>query len=303
MKKGIVLFTTMLLILSLMSIILIFLNTTKDTKDKITQEFALIQTNLIMKNLSSYFNNIQFDEEKIFYGSKMPFSLDIYDSNINFTIDSMHKYLNINVLAKMMIKKDNKIYDDFISYLYKYNLREPEFFVDLLLDTIDKDNIEINSGSHSEISINNPRFRNGKIYNKTHFQIILDYYYFETNDKSIYNIPFDSIVAFNSSEIDINFATKELLKMFFYDANQYSLDMIINNNQIYEKIANLPFDENYIKEISKGRFGHKISTTSVSIKVKVELNYLKQFSSKVEFIYNTKTKKLTDYVILDIIIN
>jgi len=301
MRKGIVLFTTLLLIMALMSVVMIFLNNTKETKDTITEEFALIQTNNLMSNLTEYFGKVSFDEESIFYGSKMPFSLPLDDSLINFNIDSASKYLNINNLTNDMKTKDNIAYDNFVTFLYKYQVRDPEFFINLLIDTVDKDSIDINSGSKSEIVIEKPIFRNGKIYNEKHFKIIKDYYFLQKNDPLIYDVPFDEIFSFSAPSFDINFASKELLKMYFYDANDYSLDQIAKHSEIYEKLSELPFDESYLDEISKkGRFGHTVSVKTEIIKVTMDFDYKTQFSSKVEFLYNTKNKTLTGYTILDI---
>ncbi len=300
MKKSIVLFTTLLMIMALMSVMMIFLNSTKETQNNITREYALIQTNSIMSNLSQYFNNIKFDEDTIFYGSKMPFSLPLGNSDIKFTIDSNQKYLNINQLIISMKNKDNIEYTNFISYLYRYKLRDPDFFIDILLDTIDNDTFEKNSGSGSEIVLENPIFRNGKIYNQKHFQIILDYYFSKTEDKAIYDIPFENLISFNSSLLDINFANKDIINIFFYDADQFSLNMVSKHGKIYEKFKDLPFDKSYLKELKKARYGHNITFKTIVIKVVVDLKYKEQFISKISFLYNTKSKSLGDYKVLDI---
>lgn len=300
MKKSIVLFTTLLLIMALMGVIMLFLNSTKKAKDSISYEFALIQTNSIAKNLSYYLDGVEFDENTIYYGSKMPFLLTLNDSLVNFQISSTHQYLNINTLATKMAKKNNDIYNNFINFLYQYNIKDPEFFVDLLLDTIDKNSEEMNSGSGSEIVLTNPVFRNGKIYNQKHFNMILDYYHSVKNDEAIYKVPFNKLISFNSNSIDINFASPQLLDMIFYDADSYSLDKIKNHKQIYEELSDLPFDEYYLKSIKKGRFGHSITVESNLIKVNVELTYEEQFKSNIEFLYNTKDKLLGGYTILDI---
>ncbi|RLA84582.1 MAG: hypothetical protein DRG78_01100 [Epsilonproteobacteria bacterium] len=300
MKKSIVLFTTLLLIMALLSVMMLFLNTTKEVKDNTSEEFALIQTNSVMSNLSVYFKNVAFDEETIFYGSKIPFTLPYDGGVVKFNIDSAHKYLNINLLAVSMKNKNNDVYEQFIAFLYQHRLRDPEFFVDLILDTFDKDSFEINSGSGSEIVLENPVFRNGKIHNKKHFKVILDYYFLKTNDKAIYDIPFNKIISFNAYPLDINFASKELLKIFFYDADQYTLDAIAEHKKIYEKMSDLGFDRGYEEILSKGRYGHSVNFKTIVISVNVELSYKNQFKSKVNFLYNTTTKKLAGYRIIDI---
>ena len=302
MKKSIVLFTTLLLIMALLATIMIFLNSTRKVKDEITYEFALIQTNAIMNNLVKYFHDIEFDEDVIFYGSKMPFNIQLGENRIQININSAHKYLNINSLATSMLKKNNIIYDNFINMMYQHKVKDPEFFVDLLLDTIDKDQEEKNSGSQSEISLQNPIFRNGKIYNKKHFDMILNYYVSITNDEDIRKVPFNEIISFDAPSIDINFANEQLLNTIFYDANTFSLNLIKKHTTVYEKLEDLPFDEFYLKEIKKGRFGHSITTNSTLIKVFIEFTYKTQFKSKISFLYDTKEKKLSNYTILEIML-
>ena len=109
MRKSIVLFTTLLLIMALLATIMIFLNSTRKAKDDVNYEFALVQTNSIMYNLVQYLKDIEFDEDMIYYGSQMPFSIPLEHSLIEIKIDSAHKYLNINTLCNAMKKKNNQI--------------------------------------------------------------------------------------------------------------------------------------------------------------------------------------------------
>ncbi len=304
MKKSIVLFTTLMMIMALMAVMTLFLNSTKKSKDNFYEEFALIQTNAIVNNLLSYLKSIKFTKETIFYGSKVAFPIELDNSMMVFSIASAHKHLNINTLVGTLKTKDSISYEKFVSFLYKYRVKNPEFFIDILLDTKDDDILEQNSGSGSEIVLENPIFRNGKIYNKKHFKIIVDYYAASMHDSEIYKVPFDKIFGFvsNSGKLDINFATQELLELIFEDVVKANLTQISQHNKLYETLKELPFDEMYIQKNIQGKlfFGHHIDTNSILINVNVDFDYKKQFISKVNFIYNTNAKSLTNYQILDI---
>jgi len=281
--------------MALLAVVMVFLNSTKRVKDTLSYEYAQIQSNIVMYDLVKYFNTIKFDEDVIFYGSGLPFTMEFGDAVVTLEFNSAHNKININNLINTIKSKDNIAYDNFVTYLYSFRVIDPEFFIDILIDTIDKDNIEKNSGNGSEIVLKEPLFRNGKIYNKNHFKYIVDYYIQQTDDKDILKVPFENFISFNAPNIDINFASKELLEILFYDANNFALETISKHNNIYDKLENLPFDEYYLKDIKKGRFGQSITTTTDLLDVKVELNFNGRFNSKVRFLYDIKNKKLTQY--------
>lgn len=296
-KRGIVLFTTLMLIMALLSVVMIFLNKTKQTHDAVGKEFALLQTNLVMANLVEYFHDIKFDEDTIFYGSGVPYGLDFGDSSVEIVIDSTHKYLNINTLVKFITKKDNPEYSKFVDFLYKYRVKDPELFIDILIDTVDPDKEELNSGSGSEIALKEPLFRNGNIYNQKHFDKIIEYYSLLYNDQEIYKVPFGEMFNFTAPSLDLNFASLNILKIVLDDANSQVLQTIAKHNEVYEKLEDIDFDEEYLKTILKGKFGHTITTVSKLISVSVKVQYKSQFRSHLTYLYDTEKKKLYDYSI------
>jgi len=302
-KKAIVLFTTLLLILSLLSIVMLFLNSTKKTHDAITKEFALLQTNSVMVNLVEYLKTIDFDEEMIFHGSKVPFNLEFEDTYVTLKIDSLHKYININHFITSISKKDDLHYNKFIDFLYEKNINRPEYFIDLLIDTVDKDDFDLTSGGDTEISKAFPLFRNEKIVNKKHLDQIIEYYFEQTNDQEIYNMDFEKYFNFNAPSLDLNFANEEVLKFILYDAYESDLNIIKEHDEVYEELSDLPFDDNYKDELKKSRFGNKITTLSEMITLDIDLRYKSQYKANVKFVYNIKTKTLSDYTIDDIILN
>jgi len=292
-RKGVVLFVTLMLMLLLLGIVSVFLDRTKQSKDAVTRSFAIIQTDFIMHNLFHYLKTIKFDEDTIHYASLAPIPLNLGQSNLILNITSAQKYININAFVQSAIK-DNLVNDKFILLLTKYKIKDPYLFLDLLKDTIDKDKESRNS-QNSEIIEVYPTFRNGKIYNQSHLNKIIDFYFGKTGDTKIYNFPFSKLFNFTNSTIDINFLSYESMKILFDDANQNILKAIADYPDIYAKLEDLPFDDYYTKKIKKGMLGQKISTTTQLLNISVEIKYKEQFKSKINFEYNTKTKTVNNY--------
>jgi len=294
-RKGIVLFVTLMLMLLLLGIVSVFLHKTQESKDEVTNSFAMMQTNFIMHNLFKYLTTIKFDENTIHYASLMPIPLNLGQSNIVLKLTSAQRYISLNALVQSAIK-DNLVNDKFILLLTKYKIKDPYFFLNLLKDTVDKDK-DSRDSQDSEIVEVYPIFRNGTIYNQAHLDKIIDFYFERTGDKKIYDFPFSKLFSFTNSAIDINFLSYESMVILFDDANQNILKTIADYPDIYAKLEDLPFDAYYRKKISKGVLGQMITTKSQLLSISIDINYKEQFKSKVNFEYNTKTKKVSNYII------
>ena len=306
-RNGVILFVTLMMMLLFMGVVSLFLNKTKESKDSSTIIYAMIQTNSIMDNLVGYIKNIEFDEYTIMFASQAPFPLSLGETNIVLKLDSAQKHININSFLKAATesKEADSNSDKFILLLLKYKIEEPNLFLDLLKDTYDtnKEGEEEERSNESEIILEYPTFRNGRIYNENHLSKIVDYYFEKTGDNEIYEIPFDELFSYTTnSVIDINFLSLDLMEILFDDANYYSLKTINEYDDIYEEIDDLPFDEYYTKKINKGMLGQTITTETKLIKVSATLNYKTQFKSKISFMYNTNSKNIFDYKIEDIVL-
>ncbi len=299
-RNGVVLFVTMMMILLLMSIVSIFLNKTKESKDKVTTVFAMTQTNAIMYNLLGYINELKLDEYAIFFASQTMIPLNLGDSNVFFKLNSNQRLININSLLNASIK-DNIVSDKFIYFLLKYKIEDPDLFLNLLKDTIDKDR-NSRASVESEIVMLHPTFRNGKIYNRAHLDMIVDYYFEQSGDGAIYNIEFDEFFSYTNNSIDLNFISLELMEFLFEDLNHYTISQIDENEGVYDDIEDMPFDPYYRKKIEKGMMGQRFTTKTETIDIEITLVYMSQFESKIRFKYNIKSKKIFDYEIMKIVL-
>lgn len=302
MKKrdGVVLFVTLMMILLLMSIVTVFLNQTKESKDKVTTMFAMNQTNAVMYNLLNYIKTVELDEYAIYFASQFPIPLNLGRSNVLLRLKSDQTKINLNGFIGASMT-DNLIHDRFILLLLRYKLQEPEYFLDLLKDTVDED-IDSRNSTPSEIVLEHPIFKNLKIYNKIHLEQIIEYYYKETGDVSIYNVPFDDLFTFTQAPIDLNFISLELMEIIFEDMNSFTLKTIDEYEGIFEDMEDLPFDAYYRKKVEKGMLGQSFTTKTEVLAIEITLLYLTQFESKIHFKYNIKSKQIYDYEIGEILI-
>ena len=159
----------------------------------------------------------------------MPYPIDLGQSYVTVEIDSAQKTININSLITDSLK-NNITSDKFIDLLIDNKIKEPLFFLNILQDTIDKDDL---SRNNSEIVLEHPTFRNNKIYNNIHFEQIINYYFSKTGDSNIYNFKYKEIFNFTSNSIDMNFISIEAMKLLFDDANHYSLETISKHEIIF----------------------------------------------------------------------
>ncbi|MEA1916044.1 MAG: hypothetical protein U9N42_00785, partial [Campylobacterota bacterium] len=213
---------------------------------------------------------LKLDEEMVFYGSKMPISIALESEVIDIKLQSTQYGININTLFKAAIKQPI-IYDIFSEYLNRYRLKDPAFFMALIQDTIDKDDVGQFS-DESEIILYNSTFKNGAIVNRAHLDEIINYYFLSTSDAAIYSIDFNSMFTFNTTFIDLNFASKDVVDFIFYDADENSRATLYAIDEPYEKMSDLPFDDFYRKKLSKPVMGQGIGIKSSSINLTAKIN-------------------------------
>ena len=291
MKKGIVLLVSLSLIAVLSGVVFFFLDKEQKVHEDFKSEQDLIQANLILHSLAKYLKKIKFDEEKIFYGSKAPIVIDLADMRLKIKIDSRQKLFDLNALVKSAIK-DDASFDKLVDFFKKFEVKDPNYFVELLLDTVDKDTIDRN-GVDSEIVNERQNFRNGKIYSQRHLENIIEYYVQKRGDTNIYNVPFDEYFNFTFSKVDINFMDKKRLYFLFDDANSFVLDQISLHYKIYKKSDDTPFDFGYKKKLSTVIYGQYIVYESSVIGVKVDI-LGKEKKSSFSFDYDIKANSMSN---------
>ena len=247
MKKSIALFLTLIFITIIMAVLGgIFAVYQKFTKDSFYKSIS--QNSILIKNIKSTLDNISkdingSDIKNIF----QTFPISSKDGNFRalITIKPMFDRVDINEINKNKYVK--KYLENILEY---YQTADPVLFESIILDTIDLDTKERVGGS--EIVLNRAFFKQGRIYNYTHFKEILDYYVKLTNDKSVYKIPWQKLFIFGNgnSIIDCNLISKTVAKFLGLQYNENinckSLNSFKENKNIIQNLNIIPFNKNII---------------------------------------------------------
>ncbi len=247
MRKSIALFLTIIFITLIIAILgSIFAVYKKFSKDTFYKDIS--QNSILIENVKSVLDEISKDVN----GSDIKnlfhtFPISSKDGNFRalITIKPVFNRVDINEISKN--KYALKYLENILNY---YQVGDPVLFEDLLLDTIDLDKKERVGGS--EIILQKPFFRQGKIYNYKHFKEILDYYVKLTNDKSVYKIPWQKFFIFGNgnSIIDCNLISKTVAKFLGLQYNENinckSLNSFKKNKNIIQNLNIIPVNKNII---------------------------------------------------------
>ena len=294
MKKGAILAVSLGFIALLTSIIYLFVEINTKTKDSQNAQYSTIQISSLFGNLSDYIKNIEVDNEMLFYSSKIPLPIEIGDIDLTLYIKSANNKISLNrVLRKILEKKDNqKSYDKLFDFLRDNQLNNPNFFIDLLLDSVDKDDEE--RSYDSEIVNFNQSFYNGAIASYAHLLEVIDYYAITQNDIKAYDIKWNELFHFyEHSDVDINHASYLVLKFLLPDASESTLRKIVQRNEWYEKVEDLPFDSEYKKKVLGEHFGVTLAIKSSVLNIKFDV-ISNIFNGNFSF-YKTMEKKSKVY--------
>lgn len=214
MRKAVALFwaiTFLLLILVLMASILgIYTSYQKKFPPDIAQNSLLIRS--VTKILDRTVKDINdSDTLQALFGT-YPLGSSDGDFVATVNLKPLSNKININTYA---LKGINPYIDLFLTNLLRYyEIQDPQFFKDLLRDTLDKDLNE--REGESEIRLYDPNFANGAIYSWRHFYKILDYYAQKRDDKTIFAVPWKELIYLGplqeESIIDCNLLSQNIVQ-------------------------------------------------------------------------------------------
>jgi len=274
MKKSIALLTVLLFIVLLMSLSAVIFKI-YDKYSSSSYKY-ITQDTLIIKDVSQILDQSLANTDIYDLLTTYP-PISSKDGNfiVNVTISPIFNKININNYIEN--NKTNQTIDDTLNNILDfYEILDPIFFKDLLLDTIDTDTDE--RSADSEIILNEP-FQNGLIYNKKHFQKILDYYALQKNDPNIYKIPWDKYIFFgdkNKYILDCNLIDKNLAKFIGLEFKNdiISCNNLEKNKKLIENLNIKPYDKN----------------TTYWVKIDISYNQ----TNELNITYDTKSKKVVN---------
>jgi len=285
MKKSIALFIVLVFItISSVLIGIIYQKSQKslslsDIYQRISQNsIVLKEFENILKNNTKDINSSE-DLDALFITSPL-FSSKNGDFVFSFSIQPLSDKINLNLL------KDEKKKEYIEEYIFRlcsdYEVKDIDFFIALLEDTIDMDNEE--RAANSEIVLENRNFKNGSIESFSHFYKILDYYFKYLHDSNIYKIDWKSFIYFDEdlkSIIDCDRLSLENAKYlgFLKGKDSFSCEELQKNKK-YQKLFKVLNIKNF--------------TPKESYLIEANFYYKKDnFEEDFKFRYNIFTKKIT----------
>jgi hypothetical protein len=290
MRRGVVLFITLGILLTLSTVVFLFLRQSSELKKSVRQNVAIVQTNLILHDMSGYLKSQNFTQDDIFFGAGIPVSLDLGPISGTLTLDSARNRININrVLAAL--QKDQLALDSFRAWLVFRHIRFPNFFLALLLDTYDTDLYERQPGS--EIRLREPWFQNGAIYDSRAMEEILLTYAAHTGDHGITLQKWEEVFGYEGETFDLNYANTDQLMLLYPDFSQGSIERLAAHNNRYENADDLPIAEEYKTAALQPRLGITPVLSTDAIAVTIDYNTTQECSGSLGFWMGLKKKKIT----------
>jgi len=227
MRKGIVLLITMGFITVLTGIIAYIFSITGGIFKEVVKVDGKNQKTILLKDikviLDRYAKDVkQSDDLSNFLLGMPPF----YDKKSQLSLHVELEYLSnkVNINSLLVKNKIDKNIEEFLKNIGEtYNILDISFFIALLEDTIDED--DISRQSLSEISREDLKFSNSHIVNMSHFKKIIKYYVTTTRDTNLLSVPWDKLIYFgalNTSVVDCDKMSKELINIFKLDVENFS---------------------------------------------------------------------------------
>ena len=272
MKKGIALIITVGFITILGAIIAYVFSFTQGVFNEALKADAKNQRTILhsdIKNmLDTYAKMVETNEDLTNFLLGIP---PVYDEKSGLSLYVELEYLSNKININSLAVNENIV--KFLKNIAQsYNILDISFFIALLKDTIDEDDIE--KEALSEISREDIRFSNSRIVNKRHFKKILEYYVDVTKDESVLKVPWERLIYFGKTQqtvVDCDRMGKELISVLGFDEESFSGCANLEDQQ-YQEIA-----EKYnLKSFSKQ------NELYLNVKIFYEIEDLKD---EIDFIY------------------
>lgn len=283
MKKGVALLITIVILAIFSVLVLKSFSISTQVVNQNNEIRLLSQSNRLLEDSKKIVKNTLKDinsTEAYAILFSEPFVIANKNFTLTFTFSPVENGLNINSLLQNSKRNEESILV-FETILSTYNVQNIQFFVDLILDTIDEDVDERSYGS--EIILKDTFFTNSKIYSQKHLDKIIDYYAQVKDAKNIYKVDWGKYIRFDEDAIDVNFASIELLKILL--SNPYINDAF--KKTYYENYDDLKIDED--KQAFLNNLNLTFTTSRILVKVAFD-DLIKKVNFK--FIYDKKANTI-----------
>ncbi|RUM45333.1 MAG: hypothetical protein DSY46_03240 [Hydrogenimonas sp.] len=295
MRRGIVLFITLAILLLLSSIIFLFLHQSDLLKKSVRTNIDTIQTNLLLSDMSHFLKVQNFTQEDIFYGSGIPVSLDLGSLSGTITLSSARNRININAYLASIIENQEAL-QSFLQWMESHHIKEPTLLLALLLDTYDTDLYERQSGS--ELKNSYPWFQNGSIANQRAMQMILESYQALSGDDNVTLDSWEETFGYEGSLLDLNYATTEQLQLLYPNISPATIATLSAHQTYYSKVDDIPIDEADKATLLEPHFGITPVLETDTIDVRITFNSAQECHGSLGFWMGIKSDKTITHLTL-----
>ena len=302
-RRGIVLLMTLGFIAVITALILWSVSISKSRFDKVVSIDNENQFSLIFKDFTKSITQLDINSSEML---EIFLRLYIYPLpeektgiGLGFESQTLMDKLNINYILSSLVNHETNssgAYQDpylrrpLEKFFASFELSDPFLMVDILLDCIDRDDLE--RGSFTEIVLEDFDFRQGKIYNFEQFEKIKSAYYKSSRDENIFKI------------------TKEKFEnVFYFGEPKERLLLDCKGRHIIDTLSLIVEDEMSI--LAESDICQEANTTAM--KTLNQIYNISQFANKkkylvkcnlnidtensmrnVSFIYDVSTKRISD---------
>ncbi|NPA29664.1 MAG: hypothetical protein GXO33_05710 [Epsilonproteobacteria bacterium] len=287
MRKAVVLYMTLGVILLIGSAVLLLLRTESRFKESVEKEAAYVQGTLFIRDMSEYLLSNALTPEEIFGGAGIPVAMALDSMEGTVTIYSAQRKIDLNTYLKHL-GTDQRAYEAFLNWLAQKGYKNPSFLLALLLDTLDKDLNERVTGS--ELRLKDPRFQNGAVFPKRSLPAIFRAYRQHTRDRNATARPFDENFGFDPFSFDLNYATLDQLILLYPDFPRDQLTRVAAHDTFYKSADDLPLPPDLRRKILAPRFGITPTLKTQTLEVVIDYTYHREWQSRISFYLATGKK-------------
>lgn len=217
-KSGVVLMATILILIVIGVLISGSLGLVQRSLDRLNNIRSDGQTIMMIKSakgiLDHYISSISTTED---FDKMVQYPIEINDtaSDVVFSlaIEPLQSKLNINTIIDQNSSNQTNIGQFFETLANEYHIKDPKLLMDMIADTIDTDFNERSTGS--EIVIENPDYKNGRIESMEQWTDLINAYASKSGDITIFKIPWRDIIVFEGDKIDFNYVSPLVLHLIF----------------------------------------------------------------------------------------
>ncbi len=290
MRRGVVLFITLALMLMLSTVVMLFLKEGLEVKRSVRENIAVIQTNLLLNDMSGFLKKQNFSQEDIFYGSGIPVSLDLGPLSGSISLTSAQRTININRFLEAVLH-DQQALVSFLDWLDGLKLKNQPLLISLLLDSYDSDSYERMTGS--EIVLERPWFQNGSIANERALRTILQRYGELSGDSNISIERWLDVFGFEGERVDLNYLNSDQIKLLYPDLPAIVVDTLARHDTLYKSAEDIPIDPESRAKLSQKRFGIIPSFKTSTIEITIGFTTTQECSGEMDFLMEVKKKRIT----------